>query len=241
MEPERLPAALSAPAFGRILVVDDERDFVDSLGEVLAATGFDADTSTDPREALERIAGGGYALLIADLVMPEIDGMELLRRCRSVSPDTEVIIATGYGTIEVAVEAMRLGAADFLAKPFDSARIGAVIGRVMETRRLRLENRRLRRQLAAHARAARPAGQARHRSGDAWAGGVSEPGLQPARTLVQVERDAIHDALSRCSGNLSRAARELGVSRTSLYDRIARYDLPRPTEYRARRNCAGPS
>ncbi len=134
--------------FGRILVVGDEPDFVDSLCEVLVTTGFPAETTTDPREALDRVTRGDYALVIVDLVMPEMDGMEVLRRTRAVAPDTEVVIVTGYGTVETAVEAIRAGAADFITKPFESRRIIEVIGRVMELRRLRMENRRLREELA---------------------------------------------------------------------------------------------
>jgi DNA-binding NtrC family response regulator len=223
--------------FGRILVVDDEPDFVETLGELLNATGFSADTTTDPANALERIARGDYALLIADLVMPGLDGMELLRRVRESSPDTEVVIATGYGTVETAVEAIRAGAADFLTKPFESRRIVEVIGRVMEMRRLRMENRRLRAQLAARPG---PATSERLPDGlqsDATSSspaGVSEGVAAPTRPLADVEREAIGAALERFEGNLSRAARELGVSRTSLYDRIGRYGLPTPSQYRSK-------
>ncbi len=224
--------------FGRILVVDDEPDFVDTLGELLSATGLSAETTTDPGDALDRVARGDYALLIADLIMPGLDGMELLRRVRESSPDTEVVIATAYGTVETAVEAIRAGAADFLAKPFESRRIVEVIGRVMEMRRLRMENRQLREQLAALSRTAmlsehRP-DELQSDSASARPGRVSEDPATPTRSLAEVERDAIVAALKRLRGNLSRAARELGVSRTSLYDRISRYDLPNPSDYRSR-------
>jgi DNA-binding NtrC family response regulator len=138
----------SEAGLGRILVVDDEPDFVDTIGEVLTKAGFSADTTTDPKDALDRLSRGDFALLIADLVMPGLDGMELLRRSRAVSPGTEVIIVTGFGTVESAVEAIRAGAADFLTKPFEARRIVAVIGRVLELRRLRRENRELRDELA---------------------------------------------------------------------------------------------
>lgn len=224
--------------FGRILVVDDEPDFVDTLGELLNATGFSAETTTDPGDALDRVARGDYALLIADLIMPGLDGMELLRRVRESSPDTEVVIATGYGTVETAVEAIRAGAADFLTKPFESRRIVEVIGRVMEMRRLRMENRRLREQLAALS-GFRPATLLElppdKLQSDPPApppAGVSEDPATPTRPLAEVEREAIVAALKRLRGNLSRAARELGVSRTSLYDRISRHGLPSPSRYR---------
>jgi len=251
MGDRKLSASGEFRDFGSILAVDDERDFVDSLVEVLAATGFSAEATTDPRDALDRLTRGDYALLIVDLVMPEMDGMELLRRTREASPDTEVVIATGYGTIESAVEAIRAGAADFLTKPFESRKIVEVIGRVMEMRRLRIENRQLREELGRRSSGESPPGAAVREAFDvardrlncgaldaeSQAEGVREP-FGEARPLADIEREAIAAALNRSSGNLSRAARELGVSRTSLYDRIARYRLPRPDEFRARRKYA---
>jgi DNA-binding NtrC family response regulator len=149
---------------GRILIVDDEPDFVDTLGEVLAATGLAAETTTDPRDALDRVTRGDYALLIADLVMPEMDGMELLRRARAASPRTDVVIVTGYGTVEAAVEAIRSGAADFLTKPFDARRIVEVISRVTELRRLRDENQTLRAELTGRSGAITPPSAAMRRA-----------------------------------------------------------------------------
>ncbi len=150
MDEERTVLDAKTVDSGRILVVDDEPDFAETLGEVLAAGGLTVETTTDPREALDRLTRGDYALLIADLVMPGINGMELLRRTRSSCPGTEVIIVTGFGSIETAVEAIQAGTADFLTKPFEARRILDVVGRVLELRRLRRENEILRAELAGH-------------------------------------------------------------------------------------------
>ncbi len=148
---------------GRILVVDDDDAVLQTLSEILARAGLPAETTTDPGEALGRITRGDYALLITDLVMPALDGMELLRRTRAVSPGTEVVIVTGFGTVETAVEAIRAGASDFLTKPFESRRIIEVVGRVLELHRLRRENEMLRAELADHRRPVIPPSAAMRR------------------------------------------------------------------------------
>ncbi|MHC4914432.1 MAG: sigma-54-dependent transcriptional regulator [Planctomycetota bacterium] len=163
METAPAPSRSALSDVGRILVVDDEPSVVDTLSEILALAGLQAETTTDPREALDRITRGDYALLVTDLVMPGLDGMELLRRTRTISPGTEVVIVTGFGTVETAVEAIRAGASDFLTKPLESRRIIEVVGRVMELHRLRRENELLRAELADHRRPAIPSSAAMRR------------------------------------------------------------------------------
>ncbi len=157
------PGAPAPSAAERVLVVDDEPAVAETLGEILSSEGLAVEVATDSREAAERLARSEYALLITDLVMPGIDGMELLRRTRAVSPGTAVVIITGYGTIEAAVEAMRSGAADFLPKPFESSRILEVVNRALELKRLRRENDRLRAELSGGRRAVLPPSPAMRR------------------------------------------------------------------------------
>ena len=104
-----------------VLVVDDNESVRVALGKALEQRGWRAELAENGREALDRVRQGGVNVAVADLKMPGMDGIELLRRIRAVSPRTEVVMITAYGTVERAVEAMKLGAADFVVKPFRRA------------------------------------------------------------------------------------------------------------------------
>ena len=101
----------------KVLAVDDEQVVCESIRRVLTAEGYEVATSTSSRAALDLLKRESYDLLLLDIKMPEMDGIEMLRAARDVSPDTEVLIVTGYATIETAVEAIKLGAFDYLEKP----------------------------------------------------------------------------------------------------------------------------
>jgi DNA-binding NtrC family response regulator len=101
----------------RVLLVDDELEFTQVLSERMEARGVDVDTAASGHEALEKATGKPYDAIILDLSMPEMDGIETLQHLLEDNPDLQVILLTGYPTLEKGVEAMRLGAMDFLAKP----------------------------------------------------------------------------------------------------------------------------
>ncbi len=103
----------------RILVVDDEPGFCAMLEWNLREDGVIVDTASDGREAEAKAASKAYALVITDITMPRMDGMKLLRSVKKTSPSVPVILMTGFGTVEMAVQAMKEGAADFVLKPFD--------------------------------------------------------------------------------------------------------------------------
>ena len=128
----------------RILVVDDDRPVVDYLLEMLEEAGFDADGTVDPNDALARLANGSFDLVVADVEMPEMRGTELMRRIHSVRPRMLVILITAFGTIDLAVECLRTGAADFVTKPFDFSVLRLAIERTLGERRMRREIVRLR-------------------------------------------------------------------------------------------------
>lgn len=107
----------------KLLVVDDKENTRTLLFDVFTERGFLVTTAANGDEAVERIAGDHFDLIITDMNMPGRNGLDVLRCAKSASPDTAVIIITAYGTIDTAVEAMRLGAADFIAKPFKLAEI----------------------------------------------------------------------------------------------------------------------
>ncbi|MGD8520403.1 MAG: response regulator [Desulfobacterales bacterium] len=101
----------------RVLLVDDEEEFVQALSERLALRDYDITTSLSGDDALEKIKHYNYDVVILDVAMPGVDGIEVLREIKKLKPLTEVIMLTGHGTVEAAIEGMRLGAFDFLIKP----------------------------------------------------------------------------------------------------------------------------
>ena len=131
----------------RVLAVDDEEVVCESIRRVLSEEGYDVTTTTRPREGLELIRKEVFDLLLLDIKMPEVSGIELLREARSASPDTEVIIVTGYATIETAVEAIKLGAFDYLEKPVSPPQLLVAAARALERKQLLDLTQRLRSEL----------------------------------------------------------------------------------------------
>jgi DNA-binding NtrC family response regulator len=132
----------------RILVVDDETDLAASCKRLLESRGYQTRVAASGEEAVQLIQEFEPDLVITDLRMPGMSGMELLGRTRELRPDAQVIMATAYSTVEDAVAAMRLGALDFIPKPFTPEHLLAVVGRALAEQVLREENRSLRRQLS---------------------------------------------------------------------------------------------
>jgi DNA-binding response OmpR family regulator len=114
-----------------ILIVDDEKNIRLALSMSLEKLGIPVETAASGEEALEKLAQGGYGLMLLDLRMTDLDGMEVLRRVSQQRPELNVIIITAYGSIDLAVEAMKLGAVDFLQKPFDAAQVREVVRRIL--------------------------------------------------------------------------------------------------------------
>jgi len=140
----------------RVLVVDDDRLIREMTRDALVQEGFRVATAASGREALSRLGDEGpFDLVITDLSMREMDGMELLERVKRASPRTEVIVLTGYASLESALQAMRLGAADYLRKPVSAPEITYGVKRTLLRRRLIDENESLRSSIQAF-EAARP-------------------------------------------------------------------------------------
>jgi DNA-binding NtrC family response regulator len=130
------------------LVVDDDELILTSLSEFLQIEGYGVATARRYGEALAQLAAGEFQVVIADVSMPEVDGLELLKMIRNRYPETAVIMVTGYGTIENAVKAIKRGAFDYMTKPIIDDEIKLVIERALRQQALTAENRSLRRQLA---------------------------------------------------------------------------------------------
>jgi DNA-binding NtrC family response regulator len=131
----------------RLLVADDEKNIREGLADALRMDGYDLDTSPDGEEAWKRFEKGDIDLVITDLKMPGISGEELLRRIGAESPGVPVIVLTGHGTVENAVDAMRNGAYDFLTKPVNLDRLSLLVKRALANRELAIQHHRLEEEL----------------------------------------------------------------------------------------------
>jgi DNA-binding NtrC family response regulator len=103
----------------KVLLVDDEQDFLETLADRMRNRGMAVDTSTSATDALKRIDTTSYDAIILDLMMPGMDGLEALKLVKERRPELQVILLTGFGTLEKGIEAMKLGATDFVEKPAD--------------------------------------------------------------------------------------------------------------------------
>jgi excisionase family DNA binding protein len=125
---DRTTRAVDRP---RVLVVDDEASIRELLSKTLALAEYDVDTAPDGRAAIERLRLGHYDLLIADLKMPGLDGLSLIREAKRLKADLPVIIITGFSTESSAIEAVNLGVAGYLTKPFRVPQVLAAAARAL--------------------------------------------------------------------------------------------------------------
>ncbi len=133
----------------RILIVDDEKDIRESLGMILREEGYDAERADSAEKALDLLAAGDIDILLCDIRMPGMDGIELLRRTIAEYPQTAVIMMTAYAAVESAIEALRQGAIDYLIKPIDFDDLLFRIARLVKQRQVIYENAVLRRRVHA--------------------------------------------------------------------------------------------
>ncbi|MBK8218134.1 MAG: sigma-54-dependent Fis family transcriptional regulator [Myxococcales bacterium] len=190
----------------RILVVDDDTDFCAELARTLGRRGYEATTSVDPDEALALARDGDFDLVLTDLRIGRKSGIELCRRIASVRPDVPVVVVTGFGSMEAAVETLRAGAFDFMTKPFSPAQLELAVKRALDKRRLEREVKRLRSEVAGARPSSRVVGRsrpildvlelvARVSSTDATVLVTGESG-----TGKELVARAIHESSARASG-----------------------------------------
>ena len=139
------PAATLA-ATGRVFVIDDDDIMLLSCRRILEKAGYQVETFSSGLDGIRRIEEVRPELLLVDLKMPELDGLQVIERVRSVDPDVVIAVITGYATISTAVDAMKAGAYDFLPKPFTPDELRLIVNRGHERWRLAMESRRLRRE-----------------------------------------------------------------------------------------------
>ncbi len=135
----------------KILVVDDEKTIRDSLKIILDEEGFATDTAGDGEEALQKIKENEFDIVITDIKMPKLDGMQLLETATKISPETFFIIMTAYASVKTAIDALRNGAYDYLIKPVEFDDVIIRVKRLIEYKKLALENKSLRQRISSDA------------------------------------------------------------------------------------------
>ena len=131
----------------RILVIDDEEALRVSVAKILSRLGHSVDTAGTATEGLALLSKQPYELVLTDFRLPDLDGLEVIERARQLRPETELVLFTGFGSIPLAVQAIKRGAYNFVTKPFKRADLERVVGRALEKQALAADNRRLRQQL----------------------------------------------------------------------------------------------
>ncbi|MCH8334163.1 sigma-54-dependent Fis family transcriptional regulator, partial [Candidatus Sumerlaeota bacterium] len=132
----------------KILILDDEVKMGKILTRVLKREGHQVQSASEPQKALDLLKDGHFDLLLTDLKMPGMSGLEVMERARAMDPQLEIIMMTAYATVETAVEALKNGAADYLIKPFHNEELLMLVARLAETNSLRQENRLLKETLS---------------------------------------------------------------------------------------------
>jgi len=183
-----------------ILIIDDEPRMRELLHRAITSWGHKASTARSGEEALRMLQTEPADIILLDLNLPAMSGLEFLERLRQTHPLTEVIILTGFGDLEAAKKAIHFDVVEFLTKP---AHLGE-LEQALDRARKRLEE------------SAQPAATAPPPP-------MTPPDLPPATTLDEVEREHILAALARNNGNRSATATELGISLRTLYYRLNEY------------------
>lgn len=131
----------------RILVVDDEESLCAFMKLMLAKEGYDVLTTVSAEQALTLVQRDSVDLVFTDLMMPEMSGLEFIQKLRALRPETECVVMTAYASVDSAIEALKLGAADYITKPFNLEEVKIIVKQLFSRRRMEAENKRLHREL----------------------------------------------------------------------------------------------
>lgn len=223
----------------RVLVIDDEESMRHALAKGLERAGFATVTAGTGRGGVEQFVTGGFDAVLTDVKLPDLSGLDITAILVEMDAAVPVVVMTGYGTMEVALEAMRRGAKDYVQKPFSVEDVSRILGRAIQESRLSLENRRLRalveRRLSpegfeeveaelAVLRASGSNGTAGH---GAQANGSTGPeraadgGPLPLRDAQRrFEIQYVEELLAQTGGNVAAAARLAGISRPNFHKKL---------------------
>jgi DNA-binding NtrC family response regulator len=204
----------------RILVVDDEPVVRESLHAWFTEGGYAVDVAASAAEALQMLQSSSWDILVSDIKMPGMDGLELQQEVKKIAPKMTIIIMTAYASMDTAVQAIKEGAYDYVTKPLDPDDLEQIINRAAERQQLLRENIELKERVQA-------------------VGGKADeippqdlPPTPPADlsppeglSLAEVEKQHIQNVLEQMSGNLTKAAQALQIDETSLQERMRRYGL----------------
>jgi two-component system sensor histidine kinase/response regulator len=205
---------MTASAKSRVLVVDDELPLVAALRGTLIREGYDVSAVAKPSEALALLREQKFEILLTDLQMPDMDGIELLRAALALDPFLVGILMTGHGTVDRAVEAMKAGAFDFVIKPFKLSVLLSSLTRAIDVRRLRVENDRLQQHLQTRTAELETA----NKELEAFTYSVSHDLQAPLRAIAgfnqliqeelgQPSTDSIREYAARVDANVERMSR----------------------------------
>jgi DNA-binding NtrC family response regulator len=237
----------ASAAAGHVLVIDDEESMRHALERGLERAGFRCTAVGTGKEGVERFVSGGIDAVLTDVRLPDFSGLDVVAVLTEMDPGVPVVVMTGYGTMDTALEAMRRGARDYVGKPFVVQDVVRTLTRAIEERRMSLENRRLR---ALVERRLDPEGfeaveaELQTRQG-APGSEVSSAPPPPARSaLVAVlgeqpdgsplplreavqrfEVAYVRDLLARTGGNVAAAARLAGISRPNFHKKLRVLDV----------------
>jgi DNA-binding NtrC family response regulator len=208
----------------RILVVDDEPVVRESLRDWFTEDGYPIEMAADAREALKLLQGASWDILLTDVKMPGMDGLELQKKAREIDPGITVIIMTAYASVDSALQAIKEGAYDYVTKPLDPDDLEQIINRAAEHRLLVYENLQLKQRIEAVSRRAETR-EVEVVIGQPAVGSVEEAPPSGGSSLVEVEKQHIRNVLAQTSGDASKAARALGVDERTLDEKVRLYGL----------------
>lgn len=189
----------------RVLLVDDEAPMLQAIGQWLDLGGFEVEAHSRAAAAIDLLSSDYEGILVTDLKMESIDGMALLRHAQELDPDLPVIMITGHGDIQSAVEAMRLGAYDFVEKPFEPERFLDIVRHASEKRRLVLDNRRLRRVVTEPQLASRIIGVSK--AAETLRAQAAELAAADVSVVIYGETGAGKDLIARCLHDFGRRSK----------------------------------
>jgi DNA-binding NtrC family response regulator len=206
----------------KILIVDDKKKVRESLSLALKGRNFAPLSAADAEEAWEKVSEEEPDLALIDIMLGEDNGLDLLKKIRMMDNPLPVLVFTGYGTIETAMEAITLGAFNYLQKPVKMDQLEPMIRSALRLRFLELENRDLQ---SIVSRREENIVDGEHRFKRSHGHPNSRDDRSSGNLHQEMEEDLIRRVLSECGGNKKRSAEVLGISRATLYNKIKEYGL----------------